>query len=391
MAGGGPFHDGSVRLIRLDYPLPIATIYGRRVRHLSDAEPEIQPKSDIYKRMNTSSHLRFLSQYRSCIMGIAILLIMLYHYHPWPIPGDNLIGAYGMLGVDVFLFVSGFGCYYSLSKDPQAPARHFYMRRFIRILPASIIAGLLLIYPFRGHGIYDLLLSAMGLNTWYIRTILILYLATPFLLRYFKRHHASYCSFLALSIVVIMATMLLHWLLIPHFSVFHPLTQTVTWTLARYHAYALGLFLPLRVSMGMQERNWAWATSICLLSIPAFLWRACGISLPSQINYYTAILAFPLYLPALVALLVLFCRNAHYIPGRILSLLNWLGAHSLEIYLVHVTILHAMCLLHIPVGMTILKTASIALSLVVAHLLQRLCAMITPHLATFTASANRKQ
>ncbi|MFV0538204.1 MAG: acyltransferase family protein [Dysgonomonas sp.] len=79
--------------------------------------------------------LNLLSKYRSQLMGIAILWIMLFHSNL-----DvsfftifDLIKSIGNAGVDIFMFVSGFGIYYSLIKGVSL--KTFYKNRLWRILP----------------------------------------------------------------------------------------------------------------------------------------------------------------------------------------------------------------------------------------------------------------
>ena len=57
-------------------------------------------------------------QYRSVWMGVAIIFIVFFHSE---MTFDNIIvetiREFGYGGVDIFQFVSGIGCYYSLQKD----------------------------------------------------------------------------------------------------------------------------------------------------------------------------------------------------------------------------------------------------------------------------------
>lgn len=76
-------------------------------------------------------------------MGTAILLIMLYHskvvlptVFPYYIVAAILEFGYG--GVDIFLFLSGFGIYRTLSRKQDL--LYYYKRRIKRILPAYIPA-----------------------------------------------------------------------------------------------------------------------------------------------------------------------------------------------------------------------------------------------------------
>ena len=62
-----------------------------------------------------------ISKYRSQVMGIAILWIILFHAKAQGIKIPhmqflNYILNHGNLGVEIFLFVSGIGMYFSLSK-----------------------------------------------------------------------------------------------------------------------------------------------------------------------------------------------------------------------------------------------------------------------------------
>ena len=64
-------------------------------------------------------NLEWISKYRTEIMGFAAILIILCHANVagvvTPCLVRRLLGL-GNVGVDIFLFVSGIGMYYSLSK-----------------------------------------------------------------------------------------------------------------------------------------------------------------------------------------------------------------------------------------------------------------------------------
>jgi peptidoglycan/LPS O-acetylase OafA/YrhL len=76
-----------------------------------------------------------LYKYRSVWMGIAILWIIYYHFPHDFITNPLLLKLqlYGYAGVDMFLFASGIGCYYSLNRDVNPLG--FMKRRLKRILP----------------------------------------------------------------------------------------------------------------------------------------------------------------------------------------------------------------------------------------------------------------
>lgn len=78
-----------------------------------------------------------ISRNRSFLMGIAIIWIALYH-----LPNHSSIPVIGFLqnigygGTDIFIMLSGFGAYYSLSKDSDA--FNFLKRRLLRLLPSYL-------------------------------------------------------------------------------------------------------------------------------------------------------------------------------------------------------------------------------------------------------------
>ena len=74
--------------------------------------------------MKRRTDLNVISGERAGLFGAAILWIMLFHSTlrlTWP--PLHLIKATGYAGVDVFLFLSGIGLYYSMEKDPSPTDR----------------------------------------------------------------------------------------------------------------------------------------------------------------------------------------------------------------------------------------------------------------------------
>ena len=74
-------------------------------------------------------------RYRNCWMGFSILWVMFTHSH-FGMPNAFLtfIKDIGFISVDGFLFASGLGCYYSLSKNDDI--LEFLKRRFVKLAPA---------------------------------------------------------------------------------------------------------------------------------------------------------------------------------------------------------------------------------------------------------------
>lgn len=106
--------------------------------------------------MNKSNHsftLNNISSSRTLLMGIATLWVALSHCRhldfsqSWLLQRLNLVVILsyirnsGNAGVDIFLFLSGFGLFHSLASDPQI--RPFYARRFWRILPSLFFVSVI--------------------------------------------------------------------------------------------------------------------------------------------------------------------------------------------------------------------------------------------------------
>ena len=143
--------------------------------------------------MNSDINYGLISKYRSIIMGVACLLVMLSHY-PYPVSSNpfNYFVTYGNVGVDIFLFVSGISLYFSFYKDNDL--RKFYKKRIVRIL----IPFLILAIPFwgikdlicnRGNFLLDITMISFFtdgvVTTWYVIAILSFYLLYPLIFKLF--------------------------------------------------------------------------------------------------------------------------------------------------------------------------------------------------------------
>ena len=94
-----------------------------------------------------------LSNQRNGIYGIAIVMICIFHLNNTLSEGVQIVSFVSRtasfffdmfnIGVDMFLFLSGFGLYYSMRKNPDPVS--FYNKRLLRIIPAYW-TGLALFY-----------------------------------------------------------------------------------------------------------------------------------------------------------------------------------------------------------------------------------------------------
>ncbi len=312
--------------------------------------------------------LSVLSENRSQLMGLAMLSIMLFHQQF--VGAGSLFFAFfhfcGHWGVDVFMFLSGMGCYFSYRKT-QTSVAVFYKRRFMRIMPAAVFAGTLkiVILALLFHSFAsDFWLSLFGLDLWFIRSILILYLLFPFFLWSIQRFGARWF----LPVLVILCLLFLAWF--DSLQINSALCyRSVAWTLYRVPIFVLGILIsvlgggnnPLKINK--------------LVAFVAFL-------LLSFLVYHRVIskIYFPEYSiflkdECIYYLLALPMAVLSYYTGLILrggwGILRWIGAHSLELYLVHEFIYGLVAAIPFPLWGSMRLLTAVMLSFVSAYLLKK--------------------
>lgn len=133
---------------------------------------------------------KLISKYRPHIMGLATLWILLLHSTAWfssfPL---GCLKATGYCGVDLFLFLSAVGLYFSWQNNKQDTVS-FLKRRFLRLFPAYILIALIRCFlENTGKRYFVLLITTLSfwilddLSVWFIAGIVILYLLTPLILK----------------------------------------------------------------------------------------------------------------------------------------------------------------------------------------------------------------
>lgn len=135
--------------------------------------------------MNRLFTFKDISTYRSELMGWAILWIMMLHFTFTQIKPLGFLAQYGFAGVEIFMFVSGFGLYFSLDKDSNL--LHFYKKRLLRIFPTYYILGIFASILLYNDSVVTYLFryTTIGFWTggvygeWYIPSIVLLYLLAP--------------------------------------------------------------------------------------------------------------------------------------------------------------------------------------------------------------------
>ncbi len=290
--------------------------------------------------------LSLLSQYRTHIMGAAMIWVMWFHslFTGQQNGVMHFIHDIGFYGVDMFLMVSGMGLYFSMRKSKNI--LDFYKKRAVRILPAYLIVVLAWYLFFKTDvSTGDKILSILGINyfrgtvysvperfDWFIPTLLLFYLLVPLYDKLFQKATVKWkFTCLACLISPVLCIVIYH-------THMHPLYGSVVRIPIFLIGYCIGWFLYEK----KEEQKGSWMVFIPLLVVGLILgyyFRAYIIqALPTTnwgINAYPATLTAA-GLSILVALFIKYSEKYLKIVGKIIAFPFYIcGRYSLEIYLIH--------------------------------------------------------
>ncbi len=159
-----------------------------------------------------------LKQSKQAIMGLAAMLVILYHLLPMPRSQDlpSLILRYILMtayvGVDIFFFMSGYMAFFSNTDNYFK----YIKRKFLRIYPLFIICCILglaignvtvdkLMPTLLG---LELIKSGGGSFLWFIPALMMIYLILPFYVRLIKKQGRNKALIIAVIIWGLVMTLL---------------------------------------------------------------------------------------------------------------------------------------------------------------------------------------
>ena len=318
--------------------------------------------------MKRQTDLNVISRERSGLFGLAILWIMLFHSSlrlDWP--PLHLIKATGYCGVDVFLFLSGIGLYYSMENDPSLP--RFYKKRALRVLlpyavvavlyeggrcllgtisPADFLANITFVSYWRD-----------GVQTyWFIAAVVVLYAVYPLLYRGIKAEK-RWAQLLILALSFGLA-----WLLYQDQPAFYRISGFVF----RIPVFLIGCFAAPAVKRGRElplVPTVLACTGTALLMW--YLWIDCD---PWFFRMYL-FLPLSISLTCFGSIVLSFLRK----DGVIQRFLLFIGGMTLELYLVHEKLLAALRTVILNHNLAA-NALAVLLAVALAWLLKRLCEKI---------------
>lgn len=261
--------------------------------------------------------------YKKEMMGLAIILIMLFHL---AIPTLGGLKKLCEIGVDVFLFLGGFTCSLSylssLSSNKENSKIVYYKKRFWRVLPPFFLLYLFI------YG-YEFLIMRSGdwsgffanitmwknivdnsLRMWYIPAVLLMYMLLPFYVDACRKwKNIMWFPFLWVLIMIIAE--------LTHYMDFIPFKMACV----RLPIFLLGINIFL-----VRNREFKINKAVLIMVAVLFLFFAW------KIQDYSANLRRFCFIPVVIALVYYFDKLKSTTIKRFLL---FMGGMTLELYLIH--------------------------------------------------------
>lgn len=305
--------------------------------------------SGLYEK-KTSIKWAIISEYRSVLLGIAALGIIVFHYFEDVLRYENgnqilyclakvYNGIVGSIGVEFFLFLSGMGLYYSLKKN--SGIREFWIKRFSRVLipyfvwatPFWIVKDVVIEKSGGGQFIKDLSLISFWLegnrNLWFIAFIIIAYILMPYI--YWIIEHPQKQWLLTINAIIYCIIIVIIKIFFKQFFV------NTEIALLRVPIFVLGVCAGYKA---YHNRNVTIAEAVFLMAgilIKIMYLLIWFLQIPIK-NVFNNRLAIALFALALVVILSIVLGKCEESKGVKYSFFSRMGKYSLEIYLTHVTI-----------------------------------------------------
>lgn len=331
------------------------------------------------------SPLMLISKYRNAVMGLAIIGVMLGHWFAISqTPADNvflkLISIIpALVSTQGFLFISGYGIYYSFSKNSEPIP--FYQRRLHRmILPFMLMALPYFLFRlcFEGISLWQFLgyLTTLSYWTegnycgmWYVAVSTVLYLLCPVLYPLFFCRKSFVQATACLVALLVLAVGCNHLL----YASAHEYYELYYNGLERYYMFFIGIYCGYLSRAESKQKLIGLSLIVAMLPVAYLLkWYS------PEYDYLTAA-ARRLVITMPLVSVVFALLDKVKVGQPILQAANWLGKYTFELYIMHLLI---YCFLSSEVfsfGLTDRTYISIAIvvALIICAPLQKLVKLLT--------------
>lgn len=280
--------------------------------------------------MMKTFNLNLISKYRNQLMGLAAIMIILCHIPQYGVKIPNIFSKiliYGNIGVDIFLFLSGLGCSYSLSKNPLL--RKWYFKRFIRIfIPYALVQIPFWLYSYftdsfdYKHALY--IFSTVAFWTehtgaWYVALLLPLYIITPILYYCLRNENNKYITIIFIAILIFICNFKID----NTNGVYLEILKNLQWASVRVTSFIIGMSIAPYVKKNININPFL----IILFSICIYFFTHHFIN---ENLFMWWILVLPI---VIIYIYILESLNKQH---RIYSFISWMGSISLESYLTNI-------------------------------------------------------
>lgn len=313
-----------------------------------------------------------ISRRRSELMGFAIIIVMLFHVNTPRADAFFGLRRMGNLGVDIFLFLSGIGLWFSWAK--QQNWKRFYINRALRIYPAwLLVAGYFYISHFHyGHPRYALPFGGTGdagvdsvidlvgevlfnwdfwlhdeLTFWYVPATMMLYIFAPMYMELVRR----WPVYRWLVVLPLMWPIMVQYITPIHQAVGH---IEIFWSRMPIFFLGINIAESIRQKKTIDRAAWPMVIGLFVVSLGACIWLEQMRH--SRFPLYTERM---LYIVLAVTTVLIVSKLSNPLLCKALA---WVGGISLEIYLVHIEfILKPLYRLHLGYWPTALLLIAISL------------------------------
>ena len=321
-----------------------------------------------------------ISRFRAEQMGAAMLFVILFHVALDR--GDPFYGLRrcGNVGVDIFLFLSGVGLWFSWVKTPDV--RRFYRRRLLRIVPTWLVVATAFYLPdYLGarrfsRSIVDLIGDITinwdfwlhdELTFWYVPAIMALYLVAPWYMRLVQ----SRPIYRWLPLLMVVWCVMVQWVLPIHHAVGH---LEIFWSRVPI------FFIGINFGELVRTRRQLPGESVWLLLLTFLMtFGTCLYLEQARHGHFPLFVERMLYIPFTVCTVLVMNRIFRRTPQWVNSAFRFVGALSLEAYLIHI---HFVLVYVQPYHMGYWPTflITVAITLPIAWLLQRAIGFVSARL-----------
>ncbi len=278
--------------------------------------------------------LDVLSNVRPVLMGMATVMILYCHSGYWCKEMPSMLKSFlmmGYLGVDIFLFISGIGMYFSWNKknEERKSIMHWYTKRYVRVLVPYLficipIYGILLWLDQSSLSTFICNVTTLSYwlyhkGAWYVAMLMPLYFLTPLLIKYLSGQYGWWYFIILTSICYFCALFLAYYPPEPN-----GLVHNIAFVVYRLPTYFLGIALAPYIYRSVKiKKNAIIIISILCLLAMCVLYM---VNMPFEMFATIIIIVISCYIFSLPDPLIVNCRKVFTKLGKV----------SLESYLFNI-------------------------------------------------------